>query len=74
VQKSCKAETCRRPWEQLHPNGHVQSLADALHPRFDEFYKNQVKVEYEACELGYIVGSEGPQFENVGHRFGDSWE
>lgn len=61
VLKSCKGGTCVEPWKVLHPQGDVTSLSDALKVRFDAFYKEQVKVSFNRCELGYIIGSEGPQ-------------
>ncbi|PKS08552.1 hypothetical protein jhhlp_004938 [Lomentospora prolificans] len=76
VTKSCKGVTCARPWSALHPQGNVHSLRDALSPRFDTFYeKQQAKVSYSRCEMGYIVESEGPQFEKDGlvYRKGTSW-
>ena len=76
VTKSCKGITCSKPWDALHPQGNVASLWDALSPRFDTFYeKQQAKVSYSRCELGYIVESEGPQFEKDGlvYRRGSSW-
>ncbi len=76
VLKSCKGSTCVQPWRALHPEGNVDTLRDALSPRFDHFYLNQQrKVEYTRCEQGYIVGSEGPQFERDGlvYRDGIRW-
>ncbi|OQD78142.1 hypothetical protein PENDEC_c001G01799 [Penicillium decumbens] len=61
VLKSCDGDACRYPWRQLHPAGKVNSLAEALAPGFDEFYAKQPKVSFSACELGYIIASEGPQ-------------
>lgn len=76
VTKTCKGLTCTQPWSALHPQGNVQSLHDALSPRFDSFYeKDQVRVSYSHCELGYLPEAEGPQFENDGYvyRQGTSW-
>lgn len=76
VTKSCKGVTCARPWQTLHPQGNVNSLKDALSPRFDAFYeKEQAKVSYSKCEMGYIVESEGAQFETDGvvYKHGTSW-
>ncbi|KAL1864312.1 hypothetical protein Daus18300_007735 [Diaporthe australafricana] len=75
VLKSCKGQTCVRPWQALHPQGNVQTLKDALSPRFDDFYVSQKRVEYDHCELGYIISAEGPRFETDGHvyRRGVSW-
>jgi N-acetylglucosamine-6-sulfatase len=63
VTKSCKGHTCTHPWEVIHPQGDVTTLADALDERFDAFYLNEVasRIKFEKCELGYIVESEGPQ-------------
>ncbi|KAK3367516.1 alkaline-phosphatase-like protein [Podospora didyma] len=77
VLKSCKAQTCVRPWQALHPQGNVQNLHDALHPRFDAFYlTEQRRVSYDRCELGYLLDAEGPQFETDGlvHRQGARWD
>ncbi|KAF2099451.1 Arylsulphatase [Rhizodiscina lignyota] len=60
VLKSCKGETCIHPWKELHPDGDVHSLVDALGPRFDVFYERQPKVSFLKCELGFIKESEGP--------------
>lgn len=76
VLKSCKGTTCTHPWRALHPEGSVENLRDALSPRFDEFYvQQQKKVSYSRCESGYIVDSEGPQFERDGlvYRNGIKW-
>ena len=57
----------------LHPKGDVVNLQDALSPAFDTFYgKEQRKVEFSRCELGYIVDAEGPQ-EAIGFRDGLRW-
>lgn len=67
VLKSCKGDSCRRPWAALHPNGGVESLADAMKEEYNGFYEEeQVKVSFERCELGYLVEAEGVQFEGVG--------
>jgi hypothetical protein len=76
VLKSCKEETCVRPWESLHPEGNVRNLGDALSATFDEFYLDrQVKVSFGRCELGHILDAEGPQFDEAGlvYRHGLSW-
>ncbi|KAI2778173.1 Arylsulphatase [Daldinia loculata] len=65
VLKSCKAETCVYPWKALHPAGNVASLKDALSPRFDAFYDDKSrKIEFDRCEMGFILDAEGPQFEH----------
>lgn len=65
VLKSCEGDQCRYPWLQLHPKGEVNSLAQALVTGFDTFYMDQPKVTFSACEIGYIVASEGVQKFNV---------
>ncbi|KAK8062980.1 arylsulfatase-like protein [Apiospora hydei] len=63
VLKSCKAATCIRPWEALHPGGDVRSLADALSPRWDRFYEERERgIWFDRCEMGFILDAEGPQF------------
>ncbi|KAE9962271.1 hypothetical protein EG328_000721 [Venturia inaequalis] len=70
VLKSCKGERCVNPWGALHPDNDVQSLKQALSPRYDSFYEQeQVRVKYNRCENGYIVEAEGPQFETDGILF-----
>ncbi|CZR67236.1 related to arylsulfatase [Phialocephala subalpina] len=76
VLKSCKGDSCIEPWLSLHPQGDVSTLTQALNSKYDEFYERQeVKVKYTKCELGYLIGSEGPQFLTDGliYRDGASW-
>ncbi|KAH8891800.1 Arylsulphatase [Thozetella sp. PMI_491] len=75
VLKSCKGQTCAEPWAAIHPVGNVVTLQDALSPRFDVFYAQQTRVQYDHCELGYIPEAEGPQFEKDGlvYRQGTAW-
>jgi hypothetical protein len=72
VLKSCTGETCVQPWQSLHPDGNVLTLRDALSAKFDDFYEvQQIKVEFNRCERGYIINAEGPQFEREGIAFRD---
>jgi hypothetical protein len=76
VLKSCKGNSCVKPWLSLHPQGDVSNLKEALDSKYDGFYEQQeVKVKYTKCELGYLIGSEGPQFLTDGliYRDGASW-
>ena len=57
--KACKGATCRRPWAALHPQGDVETLEQAMDPRFDAFYDGQEKVSFSLCALGYIAEYEG---------------
>jgi hypothetical protein len=78
--KSCQGLACREPWRQLHAAGDVRTLAEALHPRFDDFYETQqTRVRYEFCANGYLVDAEGPMWETHGltapyQRDGVRWE
>lgn len=66
VMKSCRGQSCVQPWNTLHPEGDVETLEDALQPRFNAFYEDQVKVIFTKCEAGYIIDSEGPQ---IGYEY-----
>jgi N-acetylglucosamine-6-sulfatase len=72
VLKSCHGVTCVEPWNVLHPAGDVQNLFAALNVQYDAFYRNQVKVSYDRCELGYILDAEGSQVPWT-YRDGVSW-
>ncbi|OJD35646.1 arylsulfatase [Diplodia corticola] len=72
VLKSCKGVACTQPWAELHPaatsssaSRHVvapvRTLTDALASEYDDFYAAQPKVAFTSCEMGYLVGAEGPQ-------------
>lgn len=77
VTKTCKGITCIRPWASLHPQGDVQTLEDALSPRFDVFYEKTIsRVSYSYCALGFLKDAEGPQFEEDGVFFRDglTWD
>jgi arylsulfatase A-like enzyme len=76
VLKSCKGDQCVNPWKALHPDGEVSTLKDALKSQFDTFYETeQIRIKYDRCEAGYIIGAEGPQFETDGlvYRDGLKW-
>lgn len=70
VTKSCKGEDCTNPWKMLHPCGRVHNLAQALVPELDSFYASQPKVSFTKCEMGYLIGSEGPM-EVLPYHIGD---
>ncbi|KAI1735284.1 arylsulfatase-like protein [Xylaria scruposa] len=64
VLKSCRAQTCIHPWQALHPGGSVETLQDALSPRFDSFYETRTnRIRFDRCEPGYILDAEGAQYE-----------
>lgn len=61
VLKTCVGYQCTHPWESLFPDGHVQSLEQALEGEYDDFFQTGVKrVHYDSCEKGYIASAEGP--------------
>lgn len=58
VLKTCVADECRWPWKQLHSNGKVKTLTDALDEKYDKFYANSyavAKVGWEKCYSGYSL-------------------
>ncbi|KKY17570.1 putative arylsulfatase [Phaeomoniella chlamydospora] len=64
VLKSCKRRACSNPWEQLHLNGEVKSLRDAMGQEFDDKYYKLPKVQFRKCfKNGTIdLWAEGPQW------------
>jgi N-acetylglucosamine-6-sulfatase len=61
VLKTCAADSCRKPWNVLHPNDpSVTSLKQALSEEYDDLYKGLPKVSYSLCAQGYILDYEGP--------------
>ncbi|KAF2178650.1 alkaline phosphatase-like protein [Zopfia rhizophila CBS 207.26] len=65
VLKSCQGNSCSKPWQELHPNGQVKNLRDAMDSNFDEKYKNIKSVKFNKCyKDGTIdIGAEGPQWK-----------
>ncbi|OTB18106.1 hypothetical protein K445DRAFT_308751 [Daldinia sp. EC12] len=75
VLKTCAGTTCQRPWVELHPEGSVRTLADALEPRYDNFYEAQARtaqVKYAYCANGFLPDAEGPTWNGLRH--GLRWE
>ncbi|KEF58669.1 arylsulfatase [Exophiala aquamarina CBS 119918] len=76
VLKTCKADQCRFPWEQLHPSWHGSSrmtLRNALDPQYDEFYSALPKVEFTECMMGQILEAEGPQWVGEMGHYWPAW-
>ncbi|KAI5243090.1 arylsulfatase [Aureobasidium subglaciale] len=71
VLKTCKGNTCVKPWESHHEDGSVAILTEALNPKFDNYYLKYPKVGFSSCELGYIKSAEGNQ-DHISHA-GVSW-
>ena len=65
VLKTCKGRQCTTPWETLFPNGHVNSLLEALDMKFDNHFEHHLaRVSFDRCEKGYISESEGPMWDS----------
>lgn len=60
VTKTCKGKDCVQPWRVVHSDGAVNSLKDAMDPKYDTFYRNQPKITFLRCAQGYIRELEGP--------------
>lgn len=63
ILKTCKADTCRRPWAAMFPGGEVRDLQSALNKRFDEYFAQLPKIQYQHCALGYLARNEKPEWE-----------
>ncbi|KAF5253975.1 hypothetical protein FANTH_1157 [Fusarium anthophilum] len=66
--KSCKGETCIKPWKVLHPDGDVNSLKDALKNKYDSSYLQTAEknsASFNMCMSGYVVTAEGPQDPSI---------
>lgn len=61
VLKSCREDECSHPWKQLHPEGNVHTLSEAMNSLYDSFYESQPKNKFDACTAGYFPWLEGPQ-------------
>ncbi|KAI0157877.1 putative arylsulfatase [Hypoxylon sp. FL1284] len=73
VLKTCAGAACQRPWRELHPDGAVRSLGDALAPRYDGYYEEEEsrpRVAYEYCANGFLADAEGPTWQADGRPFG----
>lgn len=81
VLKTCKADQCREPWNELHSGTRVRSLWDALHPRLDKYYDNIEKVSFTYCDPGFLLEAEQPVWNGFGgqdrasltKRYGMDW-
>lgn len=66
VLKSCKGQDCIYPWSVTHPQGDVKTIRDAMDPKFDEFYEEEMpQVSFDKCVRGYFTELEGPQIPAV---------
>lgn len=74
VLKSCKGDACSNPWKQLHSDGTVRNLRDAMNQTYDDNYHNLPKVEFRVCFKNGTVDlwAEGPQW-HPGLADADRW-
>ncbi|KAI8665134.1 Arylsulfatase [Fusarium sp. Ph1] len=61
VLKTCKGQTCIRPWTSLHSDGSVNSLKLALQKKFDDFYESQPQMWFLECPAAYIAEVENQE-------------
>lgn len=74
VFKLCKQKICVEFWCVLYLVGNVDNLKDVFNQCFDDFYiKQQKKVCFECCEVGFIIDVEGLQFEMDGLFYWDGF-
>ena len=78
VQKTCKADVCRQPWPQLHPD--ISNFKEALDQKYDGFFANsfkEAKVGWKQCYSGlkmhnsstlYSIENEQPVWLNLSVR------
>ncbi|KAF2108786.1 alkaline-phosphatase-like protein [Lophiotrema nucula] len=71
VLKSCKGNTCTQPWKELHQDGTVKNLRDAMDATYDEYYNNlhdKFKVRFNKCynNATIDISAEGPQWQGNG--------
>ncbi len=68
VLKSCKRGVCAHPWKELHQNGSVNNLRDAMDKSFDLQYESYPKVRYNKCFTNGTIdlAAEGPQWNSSG--------
>lgn len=80
--KDCKGKACSRPWSELHPDGSIASLKDALDPKYDHFYEKQPKMYFDSCEAAFIKEKESNEPVNKysdeksygrGSDYGNEW-
>jgi hypothetical protein len=62
VLKTCKGQTCYLPWETLMPNTGVSCLVEAMDTKYDEYFKNLPKVQWDTCDVGQVREVEGEIF------------
>jgi hypothetical protein len=54
----------------VHYFGDIQTLGEALDPKFDGYYKGKGRVVWERCEEAYVRESEGVEFVDRGDGLG----
>ena len=67
VQKTCKQNSCRIPWTQLHRNGSVKNLLNALDEKYDSYYARLHEVGKVGWE-NYYQGNEATLYLKSNER------
>ena len=63
VLKTCKAKSCSEPWDTIFPNSNVATLANAMMPKYDQYFAELPRLAYSECAGGYLAEVEGPVWE-----------
>lgn len=65
VLKTCKGESCVHPYGAMFPDGKISTLNQAMHKKYDEYFKQLPKVHFDHCALGYQSRLEKPEWEDA---------
>ena len=65
VLKTCSGASCRKPWEEIHKDGKVESLKDAMDVQYDGYYQQLPNTSFTNCALGYLEEFEGAQWADA---------
>jgi N-acetylglucosamine-6-sulfatase len=55
---------------EVHYFGDIQTLGEALDPKFDAYYASKGRVRWERCEEAYVRESEGVEYKGPGMGLG----
>lgn len=64
MQKSCKADECRRPWQQLDSG--IRNFREALQEQYDDFFARsyrEAKVGWKQCYSGLHAKSSSTLYD-----------
>lgn len=68
VLKRCTGEVCHNPYRELFPSsqatgGEIFKFSQILESRFDSFFKDLAKVQFDKCALGFQEELEKPDWK-----------